>query len=158
MCSHCGQCCLRVAPPDSLLTCPRGVPALHVRRQEHPGIVGYMESFVDRASLDLCIVMQWCSGGDLTSFIKSAQHRNAKLTEADIKHQFVQMALALHFMHEKNILHRDLKAGNVFLRQHGLVQLGDFGISKVLTGASDLASTCIGTPYVSAESRHTGQK
>ena len=120
--------------------------------QEHPGIVGYMESFVDRASMDLCLVMSYCSGGDLTSFIKSAGQRNAKLTENEIKTHFVQMALALHFMHEKNILHRDLKTGNIFLRkQGGLVQLGDFGISKVLNGATDLASTCIGTPYVSGK-------
>lgn len=118
-----------------------------------------MESFVDRASMDLCIVMSYCSGGDLTSFIKSSAQRGAKLSESEIKYHFVQMSLALHFMHEKNILHRDLKTGNIFLRkQHGgLVQLGDFGISKVLKGASDLASTCIGTPYVTRKKKSSNR-
>jgi NIMA (never in mitosis gene a)-related kinase len=77
---------------------------------EHPGIVTYMESFVDRAQMDLCIVMRHCNGGDLAQFIKARQAANkgagAKLSESDIKSHFVQMALALHYMHEKNILHR----------------------------------------------------
>lgn len=125
----------------------RPPPPTHA--QEHPGIVGYIESFVDRASMDLCIVMAWCSGGDLSSLIKLQSQAKAKrLTEPEIKYLFVQMALALHFMHASNILHRDLKTGNIFLTG-GHVVLGDLGISKVLNGAQDLAQTCIGTPYVS---------
>ena len=122
---------------------------------EHPGIVTYVESFVDRQRMDLCIVMRYCDGGDLSHMIQRQRDNKAggaksgsKLRESDIRSTFVQMALALHFMHEKNILHRDLKTGNVFLK-NGMVQLGDFGISKVLNGTADLASTCIGTPYVS---------
>ena len=136
---------------------------------EHPGIVSYMESFVDRQSMDLCIVMQFCEGGDLAGFIKSRQQQassggsgssgvaagsngssgsGAKLSESAIKSYFIQMCLALHYMHEKNILHRDLKTGNIFLTDgQRRAQLGDFGISKVLGGAQELASTCIGTPY-----------
>ena len=44
----------------------------------------------------------------------------------------------------------DLKTANIFIK-NGLIQLGDFGISKALTGSHDFAQTCIGTPYV----RHT---
>jgi NIMA (never in mitosis gene a)-related kinase len=49
-------------------------------------------------------------------------------------------------MHDKRILHRDLKTPNIFLN-NGKVKLGDFGISKVLDETVDLASTNIGTPY-----------
>jgi NIMA (never in mitosis gene a)-related kinase len=49
-------------------------------------------------------------------------------------------------MHDKRILHRDLKTPNIFIIGDK-VKLGDFGISKVLDEKQDLASTSIGTPY-----------
>jgi serine/threonine protein kinase len=46
------------------------------------------------------------------------------------------------------VLHRDIKAGNIFLLGNGRLVLGDLGISKVLgDGASGFAQTQIGTPY-----------
>ncbi len=50
-------------------------------------------------------------------------------------------------MHNKNILHRDLKTQNIFITSGGSIRLGDFGISRPLNGTLDLASTIIGTPY-----------
>ncbi len=62
------------------------------------------------------------------------------------------MAFALNYLHERKILHRDVKTQNIFLVRNGLVKLGDFGISKALTGEQDWAMTGIGTPqYLSPE-------
>lgn len=111
---------------------------------EFPGIVSYLESFVDFESKTLCIIMAYCEGGDLTSHLKSLG--DSRMAEPEVLYHFVQMALSLHYMHSKNILHRDLKTQNVFMK-NGLMLLGDFGISKVLDGKSGFAQTCIGTPY-----------
>ncbi|XP_044534830.1 serine/threonine-protein kinase Nek11 [Gracilinanus agilis] len=49
-------------------------------------------------------------------------------------------------MHERRILHRDLKAKNIFLKNN-LLKIGDFGVSRLLMGSCDLATTFTGTPY-----------
>ena len=47
----------------------------------------------------------------------------------------------------QGIIHRDLKTNNIFCCANGIVKLGDFGISKMLTGGKKLARTMVGTPY-----------
>ena len=75
------------------------------------------------------------------------------IPEARIMTWFVQMTLALNYMHQRHILHRDLKSSNVFLKSSESreddydVRIGDFGISRVLEGTIDVAATVVGTPY-----------
>ena len=57
------------------------------------------------------------------------------------------MCISLNFIHQKRILHRDLKTSNIFLSLEGDVKIGDFGISKVLENSIDSASTIVGTPF-----------
>lgn len=58
-----------------------------------------------------------------------------------------QIALGIHYMHSRRVLHRDIKCQNIFLLGNGRLVLGDLGISKVLDGTLAFASTQIGTPY-----------
>ncbi|XP_070349269.1 serine/threonine-protein kinase Nek11 isoform X7 [Equus asinus] len=60
-------------------------------------------------------------------------------------------------MHERRILHRDLKSKNIFLKNN-LLKIGDFGVSRLLMGSCDLATTLTGTPhYMSPEAlKHQG--
>lgn len=51
------------------------------------------------------------------------------------------------YLHEKHILHRDLKTQNVFLTRTNIIKVGDLGIARVLENQYDMASTLIGTPY-----------
>lgn len=50
-------------------------------------------------------------------------------------------------MHDRKILHRDLKTQNIFLTSKGEIKIGDFGIARVLQSTYDYAQTAIGTPY-----------
>ncbi len=92
--------------------------------------------------------MEFCVGGDLNQLIVSQkeEHQGRKLEEKKIVDWAAQIALAIFYMHDKRILHRDLKTPNIFISDN-IVKLGDFGISKVLDEKVDLASTSIGTPY-----------
>ena len=60
----------------------------------------------------------------------------------------MQLCLAVQYIHERKILHRDLKSQNIFLTKQGDIVLGDFGIARVLkNNKREMASTVIGTPY-----------
>eukprot|EP00794_Sanderia_malayensis_P007278 gene7278-8089_t len=110
---------------------------------KHPNIVSYQESFEGMGNL--YIVMDYCEGGDL--YQKLVTQKGTNFSEAQILDYFVQICLALKHIHDRKILHRDLKSQNIFLTKHGIVKLGDFGIARVLKSTVELARTCIGTPY-----------
>uniref|UniRef100_A0AAQ6A3V7 non-specific serine/threonine protein kinase n=1 Tax=Amphiprion ocellaris TaxID=80972 RepID=A0AAQ6A3V7_AMPOC len=109
----------------------------------HPNIVQYQESFEEGGCL--YIVMDYCEGGDL--FKKINSQKGILFSEEQILDWFVQICLALKHVHDRKILHRDIKSQNIFLTKDGTVQLGDFGIARVLNSTVELARTCIGTPY-----------
>ena len=73
--------------------------------------------------------------------------KKESFTETEIMNWFVQMCLSLDHIHKKKILHRDLKAQNIFLTKDNIIKLGDFGISKVLESTNAHAMTVQGTPY-----------
>lgn len=110
----------------------------------HPGIVKFHDSFIDGESF--CIVTEYCEGGDLDAKINEVAKTKKHLEEKVILDWFVQLVLAVHYMHTRRVLHRDLKSRNIFLKGN-VVKIGDFGISKILMGTADLASTFTGTPY-----------
>ncbi|XP_061864455.1 serine/threonine-protein kinase Nek4 isoform X3 [Colius striatus] len=111
---------------------------------KHPNIVAYRESWQGEDGL-LYIVMGFCEGGDL--YQKLQERKGELLPEKQVVEWFIQIAMALQYLHGKHILHRDLKTQNVFLTQANIIKVGDLGIARVLENQYDMASTVIGTPY-----------
>eukprot|EP00741_Cyanophora_paradoxa_P002448 tig00000076_g2373.t1 len=112
----------------------------------HPQVVRYKESFIEGGNL--CIIMEYCAGGDLQKQVVRMKSKGSYFPEQQILDWFVQICLALKHMHDRKIMHRDLKTLNIFLSGDGkIVKVGDFGIARVLNGTMELARTLVGTPY-----------
>ncbi|KAG2485570.1 hypothetical protein HYH03_015734 [Edaphochlamys debaryana] len=123
---------------------------------DHPNIIRYRESFVDKDG-SLCIVTSFCEEGDLFTKIRKKVAAKEYFTEDEVMNMFVQTASAISYIHSKRVLHRDLKTQNIFIARGGIIKLGDFGISKVLERTDSFATTVTGTPYYMAPEICTNQ-
>jgi NIMA (never in mitosis gene a)-related kinase len=116
-----------------------------LQRLQNPHIVSYIENFTEGQYL--VIIMEYCDSGDLSKRINEARDKQQPLTEESILYWLLQCALALEYMHDTRVLHRDIKSSNIFLTRDKTVKLGDFGISRVLEHTYSVALTMVGTPY-----------
>lgn len=80
----------------------------------HPNIVKFKEVY-RTSKKRLNIVMQYADGGDLAAKIKKAKKDKVYFEEAQILDWFTQICLAIKHCHDRKIIHRDIKAQNVFL-------------------------------------------
>ncbi|XP_054476886.1 serine/threonine-protein kinase Nek11 [Anoplopoma fimbria] len=110
----------------------------------HPAILTFYHSFLERDAF--CIITEFCQDRDLDCKLEEVRRAGRSLPEIQVVDWLIQLLLGLHYMHDRRVLHRDLKAKNVFLKRN-LVKIGDFGVSCLLMGSCDLATTFTGTPY-----------
>ena len=86
--------------------------------------------------------MPYITGGELYKVLKSRK----TFDEATIKFFIAQVIIGLGKLHEKGIMHRDLKLENIMLDTNGYVKIIDFGMAKMLETPNQLAHTVCGTP------------
>ena len=126
-----------------------------------PNIVKFLDVFPDESNR-MCLVIEWCPGGDLQKWIDTQE---TDVRSANAREIFIQLASALDTLHSSQVVHRDLKPANIFISSSssltGLIncKLGDFSASfdqdqdEALKQENMLAETnAIGTPqYMSPE-------
>lgn len=89
--------------------------------------------------------MEFASGGDILKSNQKHLKNRTRYKEEEIWKALVHTSIGLKSLHDRKILHRDLKCANVFITSDGIYKLGDLNVSKVLK--KDMAFTQTGTPY-----------
>lgn len=93
---------------------------------------------------DLWIVMEYCDAGSVLSVVNRSKDG---LTEQQISIIMKDMLEGLAYLHDRRMLHRDIKADNVLLTTSGYSKLADLGVAAQLTNTLDNRNTATGTPY-----------
>eukprot|EP00755_Sulcionema_specki_P006908 Sspe_Gene.36769::Locus_17764_Transcript_10_10_Confidence_0.458_Length_1281::g.36769::m.36769/K08857/NEK1_4_5; NIMA (never in mitosis gene a)-related kinase 1/4/5 len=114
---------------------------------KHPNIIQYEGTFLHqgKAGLYLCLIMEYCSRGDLHTKMREYKHSKEQFKERQAVRYLRQVLTALEFMHKSGFCHRDIKAANILFDKHGTVKVGDFGLSTLMSPAGQ--QTVVGTPF-----------
>uniref|UniRef100_A0A8C2KXS1 non-specific serine/threonine protein kinase n=1 Tax=Cyprinus carpio TaxID=7962 RepID=A0A8C2KXS1_CYPCA len=95
----------------------------------------------------LYLVMEYASGGEVFDYLVS----HGRMKEKDARAKFRQIVSAVHYCHQKNIVHRDLKAENLLLDADSNIKIADFGFSNEFKLGSKLDTFCGSPPYAAPE-------
>ena len=112
----------------------------------HPNVIGYKEAFWDDSGSSLNIVMEYADDGDLETKIVKMRKEGGMFNESLIWSYSIQMIEGLKALHDKKIMHRDIKSANIFLvKDKHQCKIGDMNVSKVIK--EKVLRTQTGTPY-----------
>ena len=114
----------------------------NLSRMEHPGIVNVLEAFEAKGTY--YYAMEYLSGGSLDDKVKGSG-----IPESEALPLIKKIGEALSFMHERKVMHLDLKPKNIMLKGDGTPVIIDFGLSKQYDekGEPESSSTIgLGTP------------
>ncbi|KAG8843658.1 Cell cycle serine/threonine-protein kinase cdc5/MSD2, partial [Tulasnella sp. 330] len=116
------------------------------RALEHPNIVGFEECFEDEQNVYM--TLELCPNGSMMDMLR----RRRRFTEPEARLYLVQIIGACHYMHSNQVIHRDLKLGNLFLDRNMNIKVGDFGLAALIETPGERKKTICGTPnYIAPE-------
>ena len=117
-----------------------------MKKLNHPNITRILELFEDKEYI--LIIMEYINGGNLFSFLK----KRRKVSEKTAKFLFKQIILGIKYMHNQNIVHRDIKLENILIDLNNNIKICDFGIGRILSSPEQLLYDQCGTPmYIAPE-------
>uniref|UniRef100_A0A3P9ACL5 Serine/threonine-protein kinase PLK n=1 Tax=Esox lucius TaxID=8010 RepID=A0A3P9ACL5_ESOLU len=134
----------RVSKPHQREKIDREIELHRVLHHKH--IVHFYHHFEDKDNI--YILLEYCSRRSLAHILKARK----VLTEPEVRYFLRQIVSGLRYLHEQEILHRDLKLGNFFINESMELKVGDFGLAAKLEPVENRRRTICGTPnYLSPE-------
>ncbi|GAB1214205.1 hypothetical protein ATERTT37_003365 [Aspergillus terreus] len=117
-------------------------------KMRHPHIVGFHRAF----TFDKCIyvILELCPNGSVMDMVR----KRKCLSLPEVRRFMIQLCGAVKYLHKRNVAHRDLKMGNLFLDQNMDIKVGDFGLAAMIISERDekRRKTLCGTPnYIAPE-------
>lgn len=104
----------------------------------HPNIVQLHDFFTD--NFNFYLVMDYCSGGSLNSYIKNRS--NPKLREDQAATIFAQIVSGISYCHDRGVGHRDLKPHNVLITKFPEIKICDFGLCGYFEEGQKMDTFC----------------
>jgi serine/threonine protein kinase len=118
-----------------------------MERLSHPNIVQYVDA-IDTSKY-LYIMMEYLGGGSLHHYLKRRTSR--RLDEVRARRIFNQACQGLRYLHDRCVIHRDIKLENLLLDENGIVKIIDFGFATIVPRGKKIRVFC-GTPsYMAPE-------
>jgi NIMA (never in mitosis gene a)-related kinase 1/4/5 len=104
-------------------------------------VIAYKEAFIEEESECLCIIMEFADAGDLQQRVESFRKSGELVPEIEIWGVAFKVLMALKTLHKMKIVHRDIKAANIFISKKEdnseeciedmNIKLGDLNVSKI---------------------------
>ena len=113
-----------------------------LKQINHKNVVNYINQI--NTANNTYIITELCNGGTFRRFIKK-NYKYSIVPENHAKKYFKQICLGVKALHDKNIVHRDLKLDNIFINNDYFLKIGDFGFAKLIQ-MGDILSSFKGTP------------
>jgi len=145
--SLCSLCHIFQAMNGSLIHSFQLYAEIKIHRSlEHPNIVQFQDCFEDNDNVYM--TLELCTSGSLMDMLR----RRRRFSESEARFFMVQLIGACHYMHTHQVIHRDLKLGNLFLDSNMNVKVGDFGLAALIENPGERKKTICGTPnYIAPE-------
>uniref|UniRef100_A0A672SCG6 non-specific serine/threonine protein kinase n=1 Tax=Sinocyclocheilus grahami TaxID=75366 RepID=A0A672SCG6_SINGR len=112
---------------------------------DHPHIIKLYQVMETKNMLYL--VTEYAKNGEIFDYL--AKH--GRLSEPEARRKFWQILSAVEYCHNRNIVHRDLKAENLLLDGHMNIKIADFGFGNFFQSGKPLATWCGSPPYAAPE-------
>ena len=111
---------------------------------ESENILKYYGSYFSKKNQEIWIILEYCEGGSAVDLMYAM---NQSFTEEQIASIIEMILNGLVSLHEKKLIHRDVKGANILINSEGDAKLGDFGVGVQLNENENMRHSLRGSPH-----------